>query len=106
MKITEDLNLLQLYNPDFCEQEPSAHKKQELNRGISIKDEKRGSQHLQLQTDEACGISGREDEPIKKNKAKTSLKNIRRRSSIALNTSIHKLFGDKTRYHLYHGMIR
>ena len=39
-----------------------------------------------------------EDGPILKIKGKNSLQQIKRRSSIVLNNSIQKIFGDKARY--------
>ena len=42
-----------------------------------------------------------EAEPIKMIKGKKSLKQIKRRSSIVLNNSIQKIFGDKTRYRYF-----
>ena len=39
-----------------------------------------------------------EDGPILKIKGKNSLQEIKRRSSIVLNNSIQKIFGDKARY--------
>ena len=39
-----------------------------------------------------------EQASVSKNKSKPSLRNLRRRSSTVLNSSVQKIFGDKSRY--------
>ena len=49
------------------------------------------------QKEETLGAPGTEQEPLIKKNRKASFKEIRKRSSMAVNASIQKLFGEKTR---------
>ena len=89
---------MQIYEKNHCEDELSTENKLRHSK------EKRENKTRDLERviedknqSEIVKTVVTEGEPIKKIKGKNSLQQITRRSSIVLNNSIQKIFGDKAR---------
>jgi hypothetical protein len=92
------LFILQIYEKSHCEHELSTENKRRHNK------EKREKRKRDLERviehknqSEVVKTVVTEIEPIKKLKGENAFQQIKRRSSIVLNNSIQKIFGDKAR---------
>ena len=73
----------------------SREKREEKMKNLKKVIEDKNGKCYQSETVETVAT---EDEPIIKKTGQNSIQQIKRRSSIVLNNSIQKIFGDRTRY--------